>query len=255
MAGKTDATDADTTAVPLPELTEDFLANARLTELPFDYSYDTWVLGPDSMRFLLALVRRTAPRRIIEFGSGVSTRALAAVLPAGSVVRSFDHVAIYADRTRRAIGAQAGDLEVLHRPIGLRHFHGKVLPFYRLRTRDCDAVRDADLVIVDGPPGSWGREAALYAAFPLMRPGALLLLDDAGRPRERAAAEAWRRYFGDAIEMHLLPDLGKGMLVVRKRSARSNGRGFGMAERADALHGTLRALWRHRPRLARTRDG
>jgi predicted O-methyltransferase YrrM len=251
MQSKIESSGNGTIAVPLSKLAEELLANARLAELPFDYDYDTWVLGKDSMRFLVALVRRTAPRKVIEYGSGVSTRVLAHELRERCVIRSFDHVADFASRTRAALGSAAGNVEVLHRSIGLRCFDGKVLPFYGLATPDYAAVREADLVFVDGPPGPWGREAALYSAFPVMREGGLLVLDDAGRPGERAAAAAWRRYFGDAVEMQFVPSLGKGMLIVRKRGVRAAGRGFTWAERLGALRHSLRALWRHRPRWLR----
>jgi predicted O-methyltransferase YrrM len=235
--------------VRLSALADDVLAKAGLVELPFDYDNDTWVLAKDSMRFLIALIRRIAPDNVIEFGSGVSTRVVAHVLRKGSVVRSFDHVEAYAERTRSALAAAAdgSDVEVLHRAIGLGFFNGKVLPFYRLGRQDLGPVREADLVIVDGPPGSWGREAALYASFPVMRQGALLLLDDAARPGEQKAVAAWQRFFGEAMDFHFLPALGKGMLIARKTGASALGRAFTWSEKFDSVRHSSRALWRHRP--------
>jgi predicted O-methyltransferase YrrM len=235
---------------PLADFVADMLARSRHIELPFDYEYDTWVLGKDSMRFLVALTRALQPKKIIEFGSGLSTRILAGEV-AGGVIRSFDHSAAYSQRSRAALGAQSCDVDVVHRPVALRCIEGKLLPFYRVRARDYAAVRDADLVFVDGPPGSWGREAALYSAFPHMRRGGLLLLDDAARPGERAAAQAWQARLGAAIDVDFLPTLGKGMLVVRKRENAAQGTAFTLAERRDGLVRTLRAAWRHRPRRAR----
>ncbi len=233
----------------LADLADELLAKAPRVELPFEYDYDTWVLAKDSMRFLIALVRHVQPSRVIEFGSGLSTRMLSHELAAGGVVRSFDHVDAFARNTRDSIGRAPGpaDISVLCRPVGLRWFHGKLLPFYGIRPGDFDAVRDADLVIVDGPPQAWGREAALYAAYPAMRDGALLVLDDASRAGEQDSIAAWKHRYGAALEQVFIPQLGKGMLVVRKTSSRPQGRPFAVADRIRAVRRSARALWRNRP--------
>jgi predicted O-methyltransferase YrrM len=246
-----EATKVDATEVRLSDLAEEVLVKSRLVELPFDYDYDTWVLAKDSMRFLVALIRRMSPEKVIEYGSGVSTRVVVHEIREGCVVRSFDHVEAYAIKTRAELNAVADgrDVKVLHRAIGLGFFHGKLLPFYRLGRDDLGPVREADLVIVDGPPGPWGREAALYASFPIMRQGAILLLDDAARPGEQKAVKSWQRYFGDAMDFQYLPGLGKGMLIACKRGQFARGHGFTLPEKFDAFRHAARALWRHRPRL------
>jgi predicted O-methyltransferase YrrM len=233
----------------LADLADELLAKAPRVELPFEYDYDTWVLAKDSMRFLIALVRRTRPARVIEFGSGLSTRMLSQELAAGGVVRSFDHVEAFARGTRESIARSPGraDVSVLYRPVGLGWFHGKLLPFYGIRPGDLDAVRDADLVIVDGPPQAWGREAALYAAYPAMRDGALLVLDDASRAGEQDAIAAWQHRYGAALEHVYIAQLGKGMLVVRKTSSRPQGHPFAAIDRLRAVRHSARALWRNRP--------
>lgn len=51
-----------------------------------------------------------------------------------------------------------------------------------------------DVLIVDGPPGLTG-DWARYPAYPLLReklrPGAIVLIDDAQRTDERSIVEAW----------------------------------------------------------------
>lgn len=237
--------------VPLPVLVRELLDESRRLELAFDYASNTWVLEKDSMRFLVATLRRTRPRRVIEFGSGISSRFIVSELGETGVLRSFDHVGSYAEATRGALAPLAGrrDVQVLDRKISFGCHRGKLLPFYGIRGTDLDAVNEADLVFVDGPPGTWGREAALYVAFPAMRPGALLLLDDARRPGEQRVAQAWRRFFGDAVEFEYLPELGKGLLVARKAGVAPRGRSFSIAEKLESARLAARSLWRHRPRL------
>jgi predicted O-methyltransferase YrrM len=233
----------------LPELARELERRSREIELPFDYDYDTWVLAKESMRFVAMLVRTLAPGKVVEFGSGLSTRLFAIELAGGGRVLSLDHMAEYAAKTQTAVAALESrcDVQVLHRPIRFGWFHGKLLPFYRISSNDRRQLETADLVLADGPPGRWGREAALYVMFPLMRRGAMLLLDDAGRPAERRSAAAWQSYYGDAIEFAELPNLGKGALLVRKLHDAPGGRRFTLEEKRQELVRTLHAAWRNRP--------
>jgi predicted O-methyltransferase YrrM len=236
----------------MPDLTaviRDVEQRSRDVQLPFDYDYDTWVLSKDSMRFVSQLVRTLRPAKVVEFGSGLSTRLFAFELGAGGRVVSLDHMAEYAAKTRTAVAAlgTACDVCVLYRPIRFGCFHGKLLPFYRISSRDRGELAAADLVLVDGPPGRWGREAALYVMFPLMRRGAILLLDDAGRQGEQRSAAAWQTRFGDALEFVQLPGLGKGALVVRKVRDAPVGRRFTLSEMTREFARTLHASWRNRP--------
>ena len=85
-----------------------------------------------------------------------------------------------------------------------------------------DAVRadavgpDAlDLLIVDGPPGKDQRMArypALQELLPRLRPGSIVVLDDARRPDERRAAEEWSAQLGTELEFW---DVGKGVALLR----------------------------------------
>jgi hypothetical protein len=58
------------------------------------------------------------------------------------------------------------------------------------------------LVVCDGPPGS--TKGGRYGLVPIMRewlkPGCVILLDDAGREQERAIARRWEAELGASSE-------------------------------------------------------
>lgn len=100
-------------------------------------------------------------------------------------------------------------------PLVARKFAGSTLPAYDLSSETTESRRPADLVLIDGPPRALGgREAVLYQAMAIARPGTLVLLDDADRAEERRALSAWQRHLGDAIRIEHLDGFPKGLAAV-----------------------------------------
>jgi len=64
--------------------------------------------------------------------------------------------------------------------------------------------RDFSLVIADGPPGNvkGGRFGLLPVLRSHLAPGAVILLDDAERPQEKAVLEKWGTEYGLSHELH-----------------------------------------------------
>lgn len=90
-------------------------------------------------------------------------------------------------------------------------------PWYGLAS--IEDLNGIDLLVVDGPPRSTGA-LARYPALPLlyrkMRPGGIVLLDDADRTEEKAIAELWRKSFpNDHFELLVTT---RGALKIIKRS-------------------------------------
>ncbi len=77
-------------------------------------------------------------------------------------------------------------------------------------------LSDIDLLFVDGPPGKSG-PLARFPAVPVLadrcRPGAVVLLDDGGRPQERRMADRWIAEHG-ATEV-ASDDIGTGWIQLR----------------------------------------
>jgi predicted O-methyltransferase YrrM len=152
-------------------------------------------LDPRSLAHLLEVIRREEPTCVVELGSGTSTVWLGYALEgSGARIVSLEHDPGYAEVTRTEL-----------RRHGLEHVVDlRLAPLEPLDLGDGDrtwysraAVQDLqhiDVLFVDGPPGSTGplaRWPAVPALGDRLRPGAVVVLDDADRPGEKEAIERW----------------------------------------------------------------
>jgi predicted O-methyltransferase YrrM len=221
--------------------------------LPADHPRNEWALAEDACRFLAALVRRVRPRRVLEFGSGISTAVIAAELERGGdgLLFTIDHSETFqakARQTVREIGCERW-VRFYRCPIRPAWYFGKVLFFYRLPASLWSEAGEIDLVLVDGPPGNWGREAAMYSVFGQLKIGGWLLLDDATRPAETKHVREWVRYFGKALEYDSLPRVGRGLSLLQKSAATPQGEAFDLKACVGAGLETLKTLRMNRQRL------
>jgi hypothetical protein len=187
----------------------------------------------------MAAVQVLKPRHVLELGAGMSTRAFmraAAGQTPRCAISSVDHDPQYGALARAAAEVERpADVRVQFQiaPVVLREFGGEMLPAYSIRADALASRRPADLVLIDGPPEPLGgRQGTLYQLMSFVRPGTLVLADDAGRPHERGALEHWRDNLGDAVEIFFLPGFQKGMAAIFVRKP---------VPPAD--------LWEHRARL------
>jgi hypothetical protein len=188
-----------------------------------------WTLAPDALRLLARLTPRLRPRHVVEFGAGLSTRVLArsaANLDSPCAISSVDHDPEFGAPTAERPGDLPATISLRFQlaPVVARDCGGKLLPAYHLDRSRFASPLPADLVLIDGPPITLGgREGTLYQAMEFIRPGTLLLLDDADRRSERSAVAHWLDNLGDAIETRYLPHFAKGLcaIVVREPIPRS----------------------------------
>jgi hypothetical protein len=157
---------------------------------PDDLSLDApWALGEAGLTHIVNQVRPNHPRVIIEFGAGRSTVRLAQAFPDAEVV-AFEHVAEFAEATTALLRRHGVvNARVVHAPLRLVRL-GSL--WYRSYATPC-LGRDADVVVVDGPP-SWtrrGREAALYSVLQWLHGGSVVFLDDCDRAAERQTVCNW----------------------------------------------------------------
>ncbi len=185
---------------------------ARLLGAGPPIATDAWSLDDAPLRSALQAVDSGA-RRIVECGSGRSTIVLArrlAELEDGSV-HSLEHDAAWALRTRAQLAAEKLDrAEVIDAPLERHPLAGETGGWYSL----AELVRlpaEIDLLLIDGPPAGdpalrRSRQPAVPALSDRLKPGATILLDDAGRPGEAEALAIWSREH--ELEFQLDPDHG-----------------------------------------------
>lgn len=73
-----------------------------------------------------------------------------------------------------------------------------------------------DLVLVDAPQWYYGRDGALPLAARSLSPGALIVVDDAGRPQERWTIRRWLQTYPGVTLIAFDPDFGRnGVAILR----------------------------------------
>lgn len=182
---------------------------------------DAWSATPDFLALVAETVAERRPALVVECGSGTSTVVAAYALEAngGGRVVSLDHEAPFAERTRGLLRrhglVERG--EVRHAPLAPVP---DAAPGGAGRWYDGAAWADLDgidVLVVDGPPTGddpGARGPALRLLWDRLAPGAVVLVDDAARPGERAVVAAWAGRFPD-LDVAYLP-LQKGAYVLRK---------------------------------------
>ena len=167
--------------------------------------------------FLSHIVRATEilqPQVVVELGCGASTLILAQSMAhnGAGVLYSYDQHAAFATATGQWVAEYGLSAQIDHAPLGPSPA-GWPGNWYQLP----ECPPDIDLLIIDGPP--WAVHPYVRGAaetlFARLRPGAIILLDDAARPGERVVARRWRETHRD-IDFHLDKDGAKGTLIGQK---------------------------------------
>jgi predicted O-methyltransferase YrrM len=154
-----------------------------------------WALDPTALFWLVDHVDRARPQLVVECGSGTSTLWIAFALRrngSGRVV-SFEHSEEFAASTRQLLERHGLSdwAQVRTAPLVPVETAGGTFPWYDV---DPATLGPIDLLFIDGPPEATGRHAR-YPALPVLggrlAPGAVVVLDDAGRDDEREVLQRW----------------------------------------------------------------
>lgn len=179
-----------------------------------------WAVWPDFLSTLYTLIREKQPRLIVELGSGVSTLVSGYALRqnGGGRIVSLDHSDDWLQATGTHIERHGvGDyVELRHAPLQAVDVRGRSALWYD--TRQTADLRDIDILVVDGPPGST-QPMARYPALPLLfdrlSPDAVILVDDANRDDEQRMVKQWLTLF-DGLDAEFLR-LGQGAYVLKHK--------------------------------------
>lgn len=191
------------THVNLPEVVSDVEAlpqlYARITPRAPMPPSGGWALRPTDLLTLSEHLRVERPNLVVELGSGTSTIWFSYLLEAAGSGRlvSLEHDPVWVEQSRAMLlkhgFAPGGSVEVRHAPLTPTELPNHRTPWY-----DPAAILDLeeiDLLVVDGPPASTGRDARYPAAELLLERvsiGGLVIVDDAGREDERRMIDRWR---------------------------------------------------------------
>jgi predicted O-methyltransferase YrrM len=181
-----------------------------------DRSENPYALQPDTLRLLEVFLERQRPKLVLEFGSGSSTSLFSTWAAAnGSHVLSVEHDRGWVDRVRAGLpDAARGVTELLHRPLRLVRHGLRLFLTYQNLERLHDAVRDADLVLIDGPHVS-GREPVLYAVLSHCTPGTIVVIDDCRHYAIREMVQAVVPSLARCFVAEELENNSHGLCVLR----------------------------------------
>jgi SAM-dependent methyltransferase len=187
-----------------------------------------WAMTVEAIDFLLNQVERIRPQAILEFGSGVSTLALACVMRTLHGASKTPHI-FSVDQSSQYVQQIGSRLRLhgLHESVRFMTVPLISQVIQNVRT-DCYQLHDQELleffgpskpefVVVDGPAADYGGR---FGTIPLVRnflsDHAWIYMDDALRDSELSIADWWDRlgYVKDCGVLWL----GKGLLTARLNS-------------------------------------
>lgn len=154
-------------------------------------------ISEESLHVLVALLAKFRPRNVLELGSGLSTLVIGRLRNALGIAKfvSVDHWGAWQRRVADIVGNRSC-VEFVHLPIAPTSLGGLSGSFYEGILEQCAARAPFDAVFIDGPrelggTGECNRAMAGSVFQRLLRPGALIVLDDALRETEQQAAALW----------------------------------------------------------------
>lgn len=178
-----------------------------------------WAVSPDFASTIISQILENKPKVILELGSGVSTLISAYCVQQigeGKII-SIDHEVEYATKTLKALSTHGLRelVDVRSAPLSNINLENKDWPWYSMNA--FDGIQGVDLLVIDGPPASYG-SMARYPALPLianlLSDNAVILVDDANRDSESEMVRQWlKRFINFQLEYS---DNEKGVFILKK---------------------------------------
>ncbi|WP_448003866.1 class I SAM-dependent methyltransferase [Agromyces bauzanensis] len=184
-----------------------------------------WAASPDVIRIVTREIIRGRPRLVVECGSGSSSVWLGyALRKVGGRLVSLEHDRGFAEQSRSMLDEHdlQDVVEIRTAPLAdfgassIEHGTHRVQPWY-----DRESVGDLngiEILFIDGPPG----DVAKYARYPAVpalldrcAKDAMIVLDDAARPDEKAIVERWVAEYPD-LQLEYSAPAEKGVAILRR---------------------------------------
>ena len=189
-------------------------------ELPHDTlpNLGSWKADTAFLSHIVSCIAALRPQVVVELGCGASSFVISRALQRAGRGRlvSYDQHADFATLTQDWIEQNGMRADIRHAPLGPPPA-GWPGHWYQLT----NIPETIDLLVIDGPP--WAIHphvrGAAASLFQRVRPGGIILLDDASRPGERVIAGRWRREHPD-VEFTLDKSGAKGTLIGMKMELR-----------------------------------
>ena len=184
---------------------------------------DEWAVSLETAQLLAGLIEQLGPRSVLEFGAGRSSLVVASALQTrgGGCLTSIEHQPAYAEQSwRKMTQFPAVDANLVHAGLSVRFSKHGLLHEYVGIEKALRSRGPFGFVFIDAPPGERGRDATLLQAAPFLTASAVVVLDDATRPREQTTMRRWARAL--TVESVFESEtIGRGVSVLLVRQAAS----------------------------------
>lgn len=182
-----------------------------------------WAATPELAVAVLKTIITTQPKKIIELGSGVTTivsaYAIEKYVPE-TVLISFDHDPVYADKTRSELKNHQLEQFVTVKNTLLTDvdINGETWRWYDIN--DQNLTSKIDLLIIDGPPvktQKYARYPALPVFYEYLSDNGIVILHDTERHTETITMNRWVNEL-DGLEIMKNIYSEKGVTLLRKNN-------------------------------------
>ena len=199
-------------------------------------------------RLLACLVLRGGVRSVLELGAGSSSVVLARslALMGGGRLTSVESWPEWCTEQWEAVEQTSG--VDAHMEVAVPRFRvlrsGPSFVFATARPA-IEARGPFDLLFVDAPQCDYGRDGALPLVLGLLAPGAVIVLDDAGRLQEQWAARRWLQTYPWLSLAGYRPTFGRhGVAVLKVDGTASGSRGAWRAWVSGSVHAAVNSVAR-----------
>jgi predicted O-methyltransferase YrrM len=187
-------------------------------ERSFPSSTTSWPIDRTLGRLLARLVIQLGRRDILEFGAGSSSVVFAqalAKLGGGRLTTVEEDPAWSTAQWAVASNTPTVDARLIASRVFFRAAREGLYHGYDAAARSAVTARGPySLVLIDGPDGYIGRDGALHLAYASLAPGALVIVDDAKRRKERDTIARWMAVYPGLTMLVDAPSLGHGTAVL-----------------------------------------
>lgn len=157
-----------------------------------------WAISKPLGLFLARAVLQLERRSVLEFGAGCSSRVLATALAraGGGRLTSVEHQPEFSrDAWKQVEQIDSVDSCLIVTDLRLKASRHGLMYGYPGATRRLAARAPYDFLVIDAPPGAYGRDAPLYQVYSMLMDDAIVVLDDAARGAERTTVRRWLETF------------------------------------------------------------
>jgi len=199
----------------------DCLRDAQLATILQGVELGRWAIASDTVDWLSDFLQRERPKVVLEFGSGVSTVCMCALLqrlhgPGGYKLLSLEQNPAEAERTSKILNALAGggSCHVVHVPLIPAVVAGAPTFFYDLNGTCSERfawLGKADFVFIDGPAAEGPSRYGTLTQVPSnIVAGAKFAMDDGLREEELLTGSLWAQ---QGIVVDGVLTRGKGLMI------------------------------------------